>query len=91
MTGLFDMAENPSEPVLLTGQGPVPAVPSASTTWPRCCSLCPSATGWAAAVPSAVSVWLLLLQDCGPPSQGWVQFGTAATSTCTPTSLNFRS
>lgn len=65
MTGVFVTAGNPSEPVVLMGQGPAPAAATREHYLAEGLDLVPGAGGLAAAVPAAVDAWLLLLRDHG--------------------------
>ncbi|WP_299169271.1 gamma-glutamyltransferase family protein [uncultured Arthrobacter sp.] len=65
MTGVFATAENPSEPVVLMGQGPAPAAATREHYLSEGLELVPGAGALAAAVPAAVDAWLLLLRDHG--------------------------
>ncbi|WJH25460.1 gamma-glutamyltransferase family protein [Pseudarthrobacter defluvii] len=65
MTGAFVTAENPSEPVVLMGQGPAPAAATREHYLAEGLELVPGAGALAAAVPAAVDAWLLLLRDHG--------------------------
>ena len=65
MTGVFVTAGNPSEPVVLMGQGPAPAAATREHYLAEGLDLVPGAGGLAAAVPGAVDAWLLLLRDHG--------------------------
>ncbi|MCC9205243.1 gamma-glutamyltransferase family protein [Arthrobacter sp. zg-Y769] len=65
MTGVFATAENPSEPVVLMGQGPAPAAATREHYLAEGLELVPGAGALAAAVPAAVDAWLLLLRDHG--------------------------
>lgn len=65
MTGVFATAENPSEPVVLMGQGPAPAAASREHFLAEGLELVPGAGALAAAVPGAVDAWLLLLAEHG--------------------------
>ena len=65
MTGIFVTAENPSEPVVLMGQGPAPAAATREHYLAEGLELVPGAGALAAAVPAAVDAWLLLLQEHG--------------------------
>jgi gamma-glutamyltranspeptidase/glutathione hydrolase len=65
MTGLFATAANPSEPVVLMGQGPAPAAATREHYLSEGLELVPGAGALAAAVPGAVDAWLLLLRDHG--------------------------
>ncbi|MFC4395613.1 gamma-glutamyltransferase family protein [Arthrobacter sedimenti] len=65
MTGVFVTAENPSEPVVLMGQGPAPAAATREHYLAEGLELVPGAGALAAAVPAAVEAWLLLLRDHG--------------------------
>jgi gamma-glutamyltranspeptidase/glutathione hydrolase len=65
MTGVFVTAENPSEPVVLMGQGPAPAAATREHYLAEGLELVPGAGALAAAVPAAVDAWLLLLRDHG--------------------------
>lgn len=65
MTGVFVTAGNPSEPVVLTGQGPAPAAASREHYLAEGLELVPGAGALAAAVPAAVDAWLLILRDHG--------------------------
>ncbi|UUL76106.1 gamma-glutamyltransferase family protein [Pseudarthrobacter sp. Fe7] len=65
MTGVFVTAENPSEPVVLMGQGPAPAAATRAHYLAEGLELVPGAGALAAAVPAAVDAWLLLLRDHG--------------------------
>jgi gamma-glutamyltranspeptidase/glutathione hydrolase len=65
MTGVFVTAGNPSEPVVLMGQGPAPAAATREHYLAEGLELVPGAGALAAAVPAAVDAWLLLLRDHG--------------------------
>jgi gamma-glutamyltranspeptidase / glutathione hydrolase len=65
MTGVFVTAGNPSEPVVLMGQGPAPAAATREHCLAEGLELVPGAGALAAAVPAAVDAWLLLLRDHG--------------------------
>ncbi|PNI09401.1 transferase [Arthrobacter sp. AFG7.2] len=65
MTGVFVTAGNPSEPVVLMGQGPAPAAAIREHYLAEGLELVPGAGALAAAVPAAVDAWLLLLRDHG--------------------------
>ncbi|RKO26184.1 transferase [Pseudarthrobacter phenanthrenivorans] len=65
MTGVFVTAANPSEPVVLMGQGPAPAAATREHYLAEGLELVPGAGALAAAVPAAVDAWLLLLRDQG--------------------------
>ncbi|TPV48620.1 transferase [Pseudarthrobacter phenanthrenivorans] len=65
MTGVFVTAANPSEPVVLMGQGPAPAAATREHYLAEGLELVPGAGALAAAVPAAVDAWLLLLRDHG--------------------------
>ena len=65
MTGVFVTAGNPSEPVVLMGQGPAPATATREHYLAEGLELVPGAGALAAAVPAAVDAWLLLLRDHG--------------------------
>lgn len=65
MTGVFATAENPSQPVVLMGQGPAPAGATREHYLAEGLELVPGAGALAAAVPAAVDAWLLLLRDYG--------------------------
>ncbi|WP_028280386.1 gamma-glutamyltransferase [Arthrobacter sp. H5] len=65
MTGVFATAVNPSEPVVLMGQGPAPAAATREHYLGEGLELVPGAGALAAAVPAAVDAWLLLLRDHG--------------------------
>ena len=65
MTGVIVTAENPSEPVVLMGQGPAPAAATREHYLAEGLELVPGAGALAAAVPAAVDAWLLLLRDHG--------------------------
>ncbi|WP_035779149.1 gamma-glutamyltransferase, partial [Arthrobacter sp. 35/47] len=65
MTGVFATAENPSQPVVLMGQGPAPAAATREHYLAEGLELVPGAGALAAAVPAAVDAWLLLLRDHG--------------------------
>lgn len=65
MTGVFVTAGNPSEPVVLMGQGPAPAAASREHYLAEGLELVPGAGALAAAVPAAVDAWLLILRDHG--------------------------
>ena len=65
MTGVFATAENPSEAVVLMGQGPAPAAASREHFLAEGLELVPGAGALAAAVPGAVDAWLLLLAEHG--------------------------
>lgn len=65
MTGVFTTAGNPSEPVVLMGQGPAPAAATRGHYLAERLELVPGAGALAAAVPAAVDAWLLLLRDHG--------------------------
>ncbi len=65
MTGVFVTAANPSEPVVLMGQGPAPAAATREHYLAEGLELVPGAGALAAAVPIAVDAWLLLLRDHG--------------------------
>lgn len=65
MTGVFVTAGQPSEPVVLMGQGPAPAGASREHYLAEGLELVPGAGALAAAVPAAVDAWLLLLRDHG--------------------------
>lgn len=65
MTGVFTTAGNPSEPVVLMGQGPAPAAATREHYLAEGLELVPGAGALAAAVPAAVDAWLLLLRDHG--------------------------
>ncbi|MFP5366418.1 MAG: gamma-glutamyltransferase family protein [Actinomycetes bacterium] len=65
MTGVFVTAANPSEPVVLMGQGPAPAAATRVHYLAEGLELVPGAGALAAAVPAAVDAWLLLLRDHG--------------------------
>ncbi|ADX72277.1 gamma-glutamyltransferase 2 [Pseudarthrobacter phenanthrenivorans Sphe3] len=65
MTGVFVTAANPSEPVVLMGQGPAPAAATREHYLAEGLELVPGAGALAAAVPAAVDAWLLLLRDYG--------------------------
>lgn len=65
MTGIFVTAANPSEPVVLMGQGPAPAAATRDHYLAEGLELVPGAGALAAAVPAAVDAWLLLLRDHG--------------------------
>ncbi len=65
MTGVFATAENPSEPIVLMGQGPAPAAATREHYLAEGLELVPGSGALAAAVPAAVDAWLLLLRDHG--------------------------
>jgi gamma-glutamyltranspeptidase/glutathione hydrolase len=65
LVGIFATAENPSEPVVLVGQGPAPRRATIEHFRAEGLSLVPGAGALAAAVPGAVDAWLLLLRDHG--------------------------
>ncbi|MDK1361245.1 gamma-glutamyltransferase [Arthrobacter sp. zg-Y1219] len=65
MTGIFVTAANPSEPVVLMGQGPAPAAATPEHYRAEGLELVPGAGALAAAVPAAVDAWLMLLRDHG--------------------------
>lgn len=65
MTAVFATAENPSEPVVLMGQGVAPAAATPEHYRSEGLELVPGAGALAAAVPAAVDAWLLLLRDHG--------------------------
>ena len=65
MTGVFATAANPSEPVVLMGQGPAPAGATREHYLAEGLELVPGAGALATAVPGAVDAWLLLLRDHG--------------------------
>ncbi|MFF1254620.1 gamma-glutamyltransferase family protein [Pseudarthrobacter sp. NPDC058329] len=65
MTAVFVTAGNPSEPVVLMGQGPAPAAATREHYLAEGLDLVPGAGALAAAVPAAVDAWLLLLRDHG--------------------------
>ena len=65
MTGIFVTAENPSEPVVLMGQGSAPAAATPEYYRSEGLELVPGAGALAAAVPAAVDAWLMLLRDHG--------------------------
>lgn len=65
MTGVFATAENPSEPVVLMGQGPAPAAATREHYLAEGLELVPGSGALAAAVPAAVDAWFLLLRDHG--------------------------
>ncbi|MFN3923478.1 MAG: gamma-glutamyltransferase, partial [Pseudarthrobacter sp.] len=65
MTGVFTTAGNPSEPVVLMGQGPAPAAATREHYLAEGLELVPGAGALAAAVPAAVDAWLLLFRDHG--------------------------
>ena len=65
MTGVFATAEDPSQPVVLMGQGPAPAGATREHYLSEGLELVPGAGALAAAVPAAVDAWFLLLRDHG--------------------------
>jgi gamma-glutamyltranspeptidase/glutathione hydrolase len=65
LVGIFATAENPSEPVVLMGQGPAPRKATIEHYLAEGLDLVPGAGALAAAVPGAVDAWLLLLRDHG--------------------------
>lgn len=65
LVGIFATAENPSEPVVLMGQGPAPRRATIEHYLGEGLELVPGAGALAAAVPGAVDAWLLLLKDHG--------------------------
>ena len=65
LTGVFATAENPSEPVVLMGQGSAPAAATREHYLAEGLELVPGSGALAAAVPAAVDAWLLLLRDHG--------------------------
>ena len=65
LTGVFATAENPSEPVVLMGQGSAPAGATREHFVAEGLELVPGSGALAAAVPAAVDAWLLLLRDHG--------------------------
>ena len=65
MTGVFVTADNPSEPVVLMGQGVAPAAATPEHYRSEGLELVPGAGALAAAVPAAVDAWLMLLRDHG--------------------------
>jgi gamma-glutamyltranspeptidase/glutathione hydrolase len=65
LTGVFTTAGNPSEPVVLMGQGPAPAAATREHYLAEGLELVPGAGALAAAVPAAVDAWLLFLRDHG--------------------------
>ncbi|MCC3266805.1 gamma-glutamyltransferase family protein [Arthrobacter sp. zg-Y786] len=65
MTGVFVTATNPSEPVVLMGQGAAPAAATREHYLSEGLELVPGAGALAAAVPAAVDAWLMLLRDHG--------------------------
>jgi gamma-glutamyltranspeptidase/glutathione hydrolase len=67
LVGIFATAGNPSEPVVLMGQGPAPRKATIEHYLAEGLDLVPGAGALAAAVPGAVDAWLLLLRDHG----GW--------------------
>ncbi|MDF2498201.1 gamma-glutamyltransferase family protein [Arthrobacter koreensis] len=65
LTGVFATAGNPSEPVVLMGQGRAPAAATREHFLAEGLELVPGSGALAAAVPAAVDAWLLLLRDHG--------------------------
>ena len=65
LTGVFATAENPSEPVVLMGQGSAPAGATREHYLAEGLELVPGSGALAAAVPAAVDAWLMLLRDHG--------------------------
>jgi gamma-glutamyltranspeptidase/glutathione hydrolase len=65
MTGVFATAANPSEPVVLMGQGPAPAAATIEHYRAEGLELVPGSGALAAAVPGAVDAWFVLLRDHG--------------------------
>ncbi|KAD3515104.1 transferase [Arthrobacter yangruifuii] len=65
MTAVFATAANPSDPVVLMGQGPAPAGATREHYLAEGLELVPGAGALAAAVPAAVDAWLLLLREHG--------------------------
>ena len=65
LVGIFATARNPSEPVVLMGQGPAPRKATIEHYLAEGLDLVPGAGALAAAVPGAVEAWLLLLRDHG--------------------------
>ena len=65
LVGIFATAQNPSEPVVLMGQGPAPRKATIEHYLAEGLDLVPGAGALAAAVPGAVEAWLLLLRDHG--------------------------
>ncbi|MBF4993184.1 gamma-glutamyltransferase [Arthrobacter gandavensis] len=65
LTGVFATADNPSEPVVLMGQGSAPAAATREHFLAEGLELVPGSGALAAAVPAAVDAWLLLIRDHG--------------------------
>jgi gamma-glutamyltranspeptidase/glutathione hydrolase len=65
LVGIFATAENPSEPVVLMGQGSAPRKATIEHYRAEGLDLVPGAGALAAAVPGAVDAWFLLLRDHG--------------------------
>jgi gamma-glutamyltranspeptidase/glutathione hydrolase len=65
LVGIFATAGNPSEPVVLMGQGPAPRKATIEHYRAEGLDLVPGAGALAAAIPGAVDAWLLLLRDHG--------------------------
>ncbi|MES2092606.1 MAG: gamma-glutamyltransferase [Actinomycetota bacterium] len=65
LVGIFATARNPSDPVVLVGQGPAPRSATIEHYRAEGLDLVPGAGALAAAVPGAVDAWLLLMRDHG--------------------------
>lgn len=65
LVGIFATADQPSDPIVLMGQGPAPRGATIEHFRAEGLGLVPGAGGLAAAVPGAVDAWLLLVRDHG--------------------------
>lgn len=65
VTAVFVSAQNPSNPVVLMGQGPAPRAATREHYLGAGLELVPGSGALAAAVPGSVDAWLLLLRDHG--------------------------
>ena len=65
MTGVFTTAADPSQPIVLVGQGAAPANATIEHYRSEGLELVPGSGALAAAVPGAVDAWFLLLRDHG--------------------------
>ena len=65
LVGIFATAADPSQPLVLMGQGPAPHNATIEHFRAEGLDLVPGAGALAAAIPGAVDAWLLLLRDHG--------------------------
>ena len=65
LVGIFATAADPSQPLVLMGQGPAPHNATIEHYRAEGLDLVPGAGALAAAIPGAVDAWLLLLRDHG--------------------------